>query len=256
MMTWIDHLKELRNRLLKASLAVVLGLVAGLLLVYYNDYALIKYVLLRLQPVIPLVTDNQGYTIQVQTFRPTEFFTTTMKMGLGIGVALAMPVIIYQLLAYVVPGLTARERRMIFLMLPFIIGLFLIGLTFGWYVTVPAAFHFLLNLGSDVVDVRPSFEYVMSLLTRLMLVNGILFELPLVVYSLIWLGVIERRTLAKYRRYSILVITIVAAVITPTGDPLNLALVAIPMYLLYELGLLLALLAPRRKTAIAKPTND
>jgi sec-independent protein translocase protein TatC len=253
-MTWIDHLKELRDRLLKASLAVLLGLGIGLFLVYYDQFALIKYVLEYLKPVVPVVTDNTGSAIQVQTFRPAEFFTTTMKIGLGIGVALAMPVLVYQLLAYVVPGLTKRERRIIYLVLPFIVGLFVMGLVFGWLVTVPAAFRFLLLLGSDVVDVRPTFEEVLSLFMRLMLINGVLFELPLVVYSLIWLGVIERRTLAKYRRYSILVIVIVSAIITPTGDPLNLALVAIPMYLLYELGLLMALLAPRKQTVVVKPS--
>jgi sec-independent protein translocase protein TatC len=255
-MTWIDHLKELRDRLLKASLAVLLGLGVGLFLVYYNDFALIKYVLQYLTPLVPVVTDNSGSAIQVQTFRPTEFFTTTMKIGLSIGVALAMPVIMYQLLAYVVPGLTQRERRIIYFVLPFIIGLFVMGLTFGWLITVPTAFRFLLLLGSDVVDVRPTFEEVLSLFVRLMLISGVLFELPLVIYSLIWLGVVERRTLAKYRRYAILVIVVLAAIITPTGDPLSLALHAVPMYVLYELGLLLALLAPSKKTVVVRPSSS
>jgi sec-independent protein translocase protein TatC len=94
---------------------------------------------------------------------------------------------------------------------------------------------------------------MLSLFTRLMLINGVLFELPLVVYSLIWLGVVERKTLAKYRRYSILIITIISAVVSPTGDATNLAFIAIPMYLLYELGLLMAWIAPRKKTIIVTP---
>jgi sec-independent protein translocase protein TatC len=246
MMTWIDHLKELRNRLIKASLAVLVGLVIGIVAVYYNDFALVTYVLNHLRPIIG--------NVQFQVTQPTEFFTTSMQMGLGIGIALAMPVIVYQLLAYVVPGLTTRERRIIYLVLPFIVLLFAAGLVFGWFVTVPAAFRFLLGLGVDVVDVRPTFERVLATFTRLMLINGVLFELPLVVYSLIWLGVVERRTLAKYRRYSILIITIIAAVVSPTGDALNLALIAIPMYLLYEMGLLLALIAPRKKTIVVQPS--
>lgn len=256
MMTWIDHLKELRSRLIKASVAVLIGLVIGLVLVYYNDYALIKYVLHYLQPIVPEVTSKTGDTIQVQTFRPTEFIAEITKIGLSIGIALAMPVIMYQLLAYVVPGLTARERRFIYTVLPFIIGMFVLGLVFGWFVTVPTAFRFLLGLGTSVVDVRPTFEEVSSLFTRLILLNGVFFELPLVIYALIWLGVVERRTLARYRRYAVLVISIIAAVITPTSDPLNFALAAIPMYMLFEFGLILGWLAPRKKTTAVTPAQE
>jgi sec-independent protein translocase protein TatC len=249
MMTWIDHLKELRNRLIKASLAVLLGLIVGVAIVYVRNYAFLDAIMDHLTPTI----ESTGVKVQVQAIRPAEVFTNAMRVAFGIGISLAMPVIVYQLLAYVVPGLTTRERRIIYFVLPFIVLLFITGLTFGWFITVPAAFKFLLTQGVGNFDVRPTVEFVLSLFTRLMLLNGVLFELPLVVYSLIWLGVVDRRTLAKYRRYSILVITIVSAIVSPTGDVINLALIAIPMYLLYELGLLMALIAPRKKTVIVTP---
>jgi sec-independent protein translocase protein TatC len=104
-----------------------------------------------------------------------------------------------------------------------------------------------------LIENKPTLERFMSLFTRLMLLNGVLFELPIIVYSVIWLGVIDRKTLTQYRRYSILVIVIISAIITPTGDPANLAFTAVPMYLLYELGLLMALLAPRRKNTAPVP---
>lgn len=238
MMTWLDHLIELRNRLLKASIAVVVGLIIGWVVVYYNNYAFLGIVT---EHVIP-----PGVTVQATG--PAEVFTNALQVALGIGIALAMPVIIYQLLAFVVPGLTDRERRIIFLILPFITICFVAGLVFGWFVTVPAALNFLLVQGAGRFDIRPTIENFLSLFTRLMLINGVLFELPVVVYSLIWLGVVQRNMLTKYRRYAILVIVIVAAIVTPTGDPVNLALVAVPMYLLYELGLILALVAPRKRT--------
>jgi sec-independent protein translocase protein TatC len=249
MMTWIDHLKELRNRLIKASLAVLLGLIVGVAIVYVRNYAFLDAIMDHLTPTI----ESTGVKVQVQAIRPAEVFTNAMRVAFGIGISLAMPVIVYQLLAYVVPGLTTRERRIIYFVLPFIVLLFITGLTFGWFITVPAAFKFLLTQGVGNFDVRPTVEFVLSLFTRLMLLNGVLFELPLMVYSLIWLGVVDRRTLAKYRRYSILVITIVSAIVSPTGDVINLALIAIPMYLLYELGLLMALIAPRKKTVIVTP---
>ena len=242
-MSWLDHARELRDRLLKASVAVIVGLVTGLAGVFYGNYALLGYIETHLTP--PDVT--------VQALRPAEVFTSAMQVALGIGVALAMPVIVYQLLAFVVPGLTTRERRIIFLALPFITFCFLGGLVFGWFVTIPAAFKFLLVQGAGRFDIQPTLSAFLSLFTRLMLVNGILFELPVLVYSVIWLGAVERKTLARYRSYSVLIIVIVSAVITPTGDPVNLAFTAVPMYLLYELGLLLALIAPRRRSPAPTP---
>jgi sec-independent protein translocase protein TatC len=138
-------------------------------------------------------------------------------------------------------------------MLPFVTLCFVAGLLFGWFVTIPAAFKFLLHFGPESIESKPSIQSFLDLFTRLMLINGLLFELPVLVYSVIWLGAVKRSTLTRYRRYSILVIVIIAAIITPTGDPVNLAFTAVPMYLLYELGLLLALIAPRRKAPILTP---
>lgn len=238
-MSWMDHLRELRNRLVRASLAVFVGLAVGFGLIFYNNYALLYYITNHFKP--PQVT--------IQATSPAEVFTSAMQVSLGIGVALAMPVIVYQLLAFIVPALTLRERRIIFFILPFVILCFISGLVFGWIVTVPAAFYFLLVQGAGRFNIQPTLGNFLSLFTRLILLNGLVFELPVVVYAVIWLGVVQRTTLTRFRRYAILIITIVAAIITPTGDPVNLALVAIPMYLLYELGLLLALLVPRRKAS-------
>lgn len=238
-MTWIEHLMELRNRLVRVCLAVLVGLGVGFWLVQYDNYALINLLIRRFAP--------NG----IQAIGVAEPFTNTIQIALGIGITLAMPVIVYQLLAFIVPGLTTRERRIIFTVLPIIMLCFVAGLAFGWYVTVPAAFEFLLGFGPESIDAKPTFDLFSSFFVRLMLINGVIFELPVIVYSLIWLGVVQRSTLTKYRRYAVLVITIIAAIVTPTPDPINLAFVAVPMYVLYELGLILALVAPRRKTIIA-----
>jgi sec-independent protein translocase protein TatC len=241
LMTWLDHLRELRSRLVKASIAVVIGLLVGFFIVTYDNYALISTIASYLTPP----------GIRLQATESAEVFTNAIRVALAIGIALAMPVIVYQLLAFIVPGLTSRERRIIFLILPFITICFIAGLLFGWFVTVPAAFNFLLRQGLERFEIAPKVGDFLSLFTRLMLLNGVLFELPVIVYSLIWLGAVQRTTLARYRRYAVLVIVVIAAIVTPTSDPVNLALVAVPMYLLYELGLLLSLLAPRKKTVVA-----
>lgn len=242
LMSWLDHLRELRSRLVKASLAVVIGLLIGFFAVTHDNYVLIE--LIKQWQTPPKTV--------LQAVAPAEVFTNAIRVALAIGIALAMPVIVYQLLAFIVPGLTARERQIIFLILPFITICFVAGLLFGWFVTVPAALGFLLAQGVGTIEVKPTVESFLSLFTRLMLLNGVLFEMPVIVYSLIWLGAVQRKTLAKYRRYAVLVIVLLAAIVTPTSDPVNLALVAIPMYLLYELGLLLSIVAPRKKTIVAE----
>lgn len=240
-MTWIEHLIELRNRLLKASIAVLVGLVLGFVAVTYNNYWLLEFVKIAQTPPGTIL----------QAVAPAEVFTNAIRVGLGIGLSLAMPVIVYQLLAFIVPGLTTRERRIIYVVLPFIMICFLAGLAFGWFVTVPAALRFLLLQGVGRIESKPTVEAFLSLFTRLILLNGVLFEMPVIVYSLIWLGAVQRATLVRYRRYAVLVIVVLSAIVTPTSDPVNLSLVAVPMYLLYELGLLLALFAPRRNTIVA-----
>lgn len=241
-MSWLDHARELRNRLVKASLAVFVGMLVGFFAVQWRNYALVDALI-------------HHFALQgVQIIRPAEVFTEIIKLAVGFGVSLGMPVIVYQILAFIVPALTRRERSFLYLALPFVTICFAAGLLFGWFVTLPAAFNFLLNFGPASIDKKPTLEEFISLFVRLELLNGVLFELPVIVYSVLWLGVIERTTLTRYRRYSILIITIISAVITPTGDPVNLAFTAVPMYLLYELGLLLALIAPRRRTGPA-PTS-
>jgi len=240
-MSWLDHALELRDRLVKVSFAVVIGILIGFAIFSWDDYFLFSGLILH-------------FTNGVQTVKPAEAFTSLIKLALGVGVSFAMPVIVYQLLAFIVPALTQRERRIIFLMLPFVTLCFFAGLLFGWFVTIPAAFKFLINFGpTEVIENKPAIEHFLSLFVRLMLINGLLFELPVIVYAVIWLGAIKRQTLTKYRRYSILVIVILSAMITPTGDPVNLAFTAVPMYLLYELGLLLALIAPRGKAPVLTP---
>lgn len=241
-MSWLDHAKELRDRLLKAAIAIFFGMLIGFFVVTWNDYAVVAGLVLHFAPG------------GVQTIRPAEPFTELIKLALGIGVIVGMPVIVYQLLAFIVPALTGRERRFIFTILPFVMLCFIAGLAFGWFVTIPAAFNFFLNVGpGQVIENKPALSEFISLFTRLELLNGLLFELPVIVYSVIWLGAVQRKTLVQYRRYTVLVIVILSAIITPTGDPLNLALTAIPMYLLYELGLLLAFIAPRKRAPAPTP---
>ncbi|MCG8346873.1 MAG: twin-arginine translocase subunit TatC [Chloroflexales bacterium] len=239
-MTLIEHLVELRRRLVRASLAVLAGLCVGVFLVL-GPVQLIDFIILSF-------VENQGYP-PLQGVRTTESFTSYMTVALTVGIILAMPVIVYQLLAFIVPGLTDKERRFLFTALPFVTLFFVAGLAFGWFVTVPVAIQFLINFGNnDLIEVRPQISDFLNIFTFLLIVNGIIFELPIIIYILARMGVVTAQQLSKYRRYAVVIVVIFAAIVTPTGDPVNLALLAIPTYLLFEFGILLARFVPKRTT--------
>jgi len=242
----VPHLVELRDRLLKAAAGVMVGALIGSYLVFGTPGGFNVIDVLTQQFIGP------EWENSLQTIEIAEAFVASMGVALAIGISIAMPVIIYQIVAFFAPGLYAREKRIVFTALPFVFELFLAGLVFGWFFTVPAAINFLYNFGANAAsfEVRPTVNDFLSIITRLMLWNGVIFELPAVIFLLVRIGVVSVETLARTRRYAIVIITIAAAFITPTGDPFNLLLLAIPMYLLYELGILLGRLMPRRKNDV------
>ncbi len=234
------HLIELRNRLTKALLAVLVGTVLGFWLV--NSSTLLGDTIPNL-----LIKHFVPDTIKLQFIEPAEAFVSYMRVALVIGVALAVPVIVYQLVAFFIPGLLPHEKRLLFTALPFVTELFAAGLAFGWFFTIPAALDFLFTFGtSERIEAQPTFESFIATIATLMLWNGLIFELPAVIYLLARLGVVNTASLGRTRRYAIVLIIIAAAIITPTGDPYNLLLLAVPMYLLYELGILLSRFVPKK----------
>jgi sec-independent protein translocase protein TatC len=161
-----------------------------------------------------------------------------MKVALVTGAGLAMPIIVWQALLYVLPALHAHERRYLFLAVPAITIAFLCGLTFGFFVVIPAAVRFLQGFGGDIVTSMWSIDEYLSFVSSFLFWVGVSFETPVVLYFLVKLGVVTVERLGRFRKYALVGSFVVAAMITPTPDPLNQALVAIPLYGLYELGLL------------------
>lgn len=223
-MPLLEHLRELRRRVIIAGLAIAVGVaVAAIFLAW---------------PVIALLTEPAG--VKLAALRPAETFVTYMKVSLVTGVSLAMPVIVWQALLFVLPGLHPHERRYVYAAIPAVTLAFGAGLAFGFLVVIPFAVRFLLGFGADLIEPVWSVEAYLSFVSTFLFWVGLAFETPLVLFFLAKIGVVNARQLSAYRRYALVGAFVLGAIITPTPDPLNQSLVAVPLYLLYELGVLLA----------------
>lgn len=221
-LTLIEHLEELRARLVRCIVAIAVC-TAGAFVITRQLLELLALPLGEFRP--SLVSTEM-----------TEFFGAYVRVALTAGIVAAMPVIIYQIVAFVTPGLTRRERRILFTWLPFVTLSFVVGVVFGFFVVLPPAVRFLLLFGADTVNVMVRISNYVSFVTTLLLWIGVIFELPVVLALLTRLGVVHYRRLASWRRYAILLAFVVAAIVTPTPDPVNQTIVALPMIVLYELG--------------------
>jgi len=154
-----------------------------------------------------------------------------------------MPVIIYQLVLFMLPALKPHERRYLYIIVPGATISFVVGLAFAYFALLPFAVRYLLAFGGDIARAQWTIGEYIGFVTTILLWMGVAFETPLVIFFLAKVGIITPAMLSHYRRYAILAIAVVAAVITPTPDPFNMMIVMVPLFLLYEAGVLLARLA-------------
>jgi len=229
-MNFLEHLEELRGRLAKSIIALLVASAAS--------FSVAKFILQF------LLSPMGDYPVIAP--RPTTSIAIFMRISLISGVIVATPVIAYQLLCFITPGLTRSERRSLYWIIPGVTISFLGGAAFAYYVMVPAAIPFLLGFLSDIV--MPTWmvdEYIPFILSLVFWV-GISFEMPLICYFLARLGILSSQQLLKGWRIALIAIAVLAAAITPTPDPFNMMLVMVPLLLLYFLGIFLAWIAGRR----------
>ena len=233
--TILQHLAELRRRLIISVLAL---LAASAVSFAFFD----QLIELLVRPAKDLETGVGGQLIFTEV---TELLATSIKVSFVAGFILAFPVILYQVVMFVAPGLSGREKRYLLGFLPGAMLAFASGVAFGYFVLTPPALHFLLTFGGDVAVPMIKVSSIVNLMVRLLFWMGIAFETPLVMYLLAQLGLVNARKLARFRRYWVVVAFILGAIITPTFDPINQGLVAVPLLVLYEVGILLAKWAGR-----------
>jgi sec-independent protein translocase protein TatC len=233
-----DHLIELRKRLKWA----VIWLLAGFCATYYWSQQIFHFMM---RPIFAALPEGEKALHFSSSVEP---FIIYLKVGLYAGLFVASPLIFWQIWMFVAPGLYRRERRKV---APFVISatvFFVGGAAFAYLVILPPAFQFLINsAGPDITPVLMMDEQL-GLVMMLLLAFGIIFELPLILTLLSMMGIVDYKFLSKYRRHAIVVNVIVAAFVTPTGDPFNLALMAVPMMVCYELGVLGARIFHKKDT--------
>lgn len=221
----LAHLEEMRSRLVKASAAVLLGSIAA----WIFRTALFEFL------VAPYSrsADALGFdTTELNLFGVTEGFSVAMRLALFGGLVIASPVLFYQAWAFVNPALSKRERRWAFPIVFALVTLFLVGVGFAYW-SMERALEFLLGIQpgvSTLISVDSYFRFT----TRFLLVFGIAFQFPVFLFSAAVAGLVSSRQLADNRRWAVLIIVIVGAIVTPTGDPLTLMLLSTPLYLFYE----------------------
>jgi sec-independent protein translocase protein TatC len=230
----LEHIEELRRRLLRALIALAVGVIVSAL--FTNQ-------------ILAWMARPVGGLEKLEAIEVTENLGVFMQVALLGGVILAMPVIVYQIWRFVTPGLYPHEKRYVYALAPAATLLFLAGAAFAYFVMLPAAIPAL--LGFAPIPTRPRPANYISFVTNLIFWVGISFEMPLFIFFLAKVRLVSPRDLLRNWRLAVFLIALLAALVTPTGDPINMALVMIPLTVLYGLSIFLAYAAVRqpRETA-------
>ena len=234
-MGFLEHLEELRWRLIKSFVSIIFG---SILSFSYIDKILSILLLPTLETTIP---------INIQVLSVQGMFIIKWFISFISGFILAFPVLIYQLWKFISPGLKVNEKKYVFPIVFFSFSSFVIGISFGYFVLIPFSLEFFSSIGMGNVENNYSIQYYFSFLSWLLLGSGVIFQLPVVSLMLSALGLLTPAFMRHYRRHSIVSIFILSSFITPP-DPVSMLIMAVPLILLYELSIGISWLVNRDKT--------
>jgi sec-independent protein translocase protein TatC len=237
-MSLMEHLVELRTRLIRCALAVAIGSVVGWL-IYFPVLEVLRGPLIQL-------SDDPNIDAQFQSFKPLELFMLRIKVSTYIGVAVAMPFLLWQIWRFISPGLYANERKYASMFVASATVLFVLGAGIAYW-TLPAALGFLQSMGGGQVEIQYTPDEYLTLIVYMMLAFGIGFQFPILLVFLQLVGVLTPDQLSKFRRFAIVLVFVAAAVITPSGDPISLMALSLPMVVFYEIAIIIGRLVVRRR---------
>lgn len=248
-MSFFDHLVELRKRLISSLLAVGVGMVVGLLVAK----RFVNFIIGPMQAALRAnhLEDKLYYT------SPAGYISLIINLGLYLGIVLAMPWVLYQVWLFVAPGLYKHERRAVLSFILSAMFLFLCGIAFGYFVMIPQVLTFVVGFANDgpikpLISINEYFDLILIVLVGL----GVIFELPVVVFILSVFGIVTPKFLLKNFRYAMLLITVAAAIVTPTPDATTMLMFMAPMILLYFVGVFVSYAVVRRKRARALAESE
>ncbi len=226
-MGFLEHLEELRWRIIYSLIGVVVGTIVAWIFIDF----LINEILL-----LPARNAN----IHLQNLKPFGQLFLYLEVAIIVGFVLSLPNFFYQLWKFIAPALKENEKHYITGIVAFTTVCFVIGIIFGYYVMVPITFKFAAKFGTTAIENNFAINEYFSIVISILLGAGVVFELPMLSFFLSKLGILTPRLMSKYRRHSIVVIMILAAVLTPGTDPVAQVLLAIPLVLLYEISILVS----------------
>jgi len=241
-MSFFEHLVDLRKRLISSIVGIGVGMVLGLAV----SNKVITFI------VQPMLKALRAHHLEDRLYYPSPATPISLYINLGlyIGIVIGMPFVLYQIWLFVAPGLYRHERRAV---LGFVVSsmfLFLCGMTFGYYIMLPQVLSFLIGFANylplkPLIAINEYFDFILIVLLGL----GLIFELPVLIFILSLFGIVTPKFLLKNFRYAMLLITIVAAIVTPTPDATTMLIFMAPMILLYFVGVLVSYIVLRRKRA-------
>jgi sec-independent protein translocase protein TatC len=248
-MSFFEHLVELRKRIIHSLLAILIGMCVGLLLAK----RFIDFIIVPMREALRAsgLEDRLYYT------SPQGYISLIINLGLYLGIAIAMPVVLYEIWQFVAPGLYKRERRAVAGFIFSSMLLFLCGIAFGYFIMLPQVLRFLISFATTgpikpLISINEYFDLILVVLLGL----GVIFELPVLIFILSMFGIVTPQFLIKNFRYALLAITIVAAVVTPTPDANTMLIFMAPMVLLYFIGVFISYLVFRKRKARASRESE
>lgn len=226
-MTFLEHLEELRWRIIYALIGITLGtIIAWIFIDFFIDYILL----------IPAKQAN----FKLQNLRPFGQLFLYFEVAIIIGLVISFPNLVYQVWKFISPALREKEKKYITSIVIFTTICFLAGVVFAYFVMLPLTLKFAAQFGSSTIDNNFSVDEYLSIVLSVILGAGLVFELPMLSFFLSKIGILSPRIMRKYRRHSIVTILILAAILTPGTDPVSQILLAIPLVFLYEISILVS----------------
>jgi sec-independent protein translocase protein TatC len=243
-MPFLDHLEELRWRIIKCLAALILFTCAAFPATT-KLLAFLTYPNTRLAEPARLVF-----------LKPTAMIMIRMEISIAAGFIFSLPVLFFQLWSFIAPGLLLKERKAVLPVLFLTVLCFALGALFAYFVIIPVMLPFLFSMGTEFIEATINIGDYMSFVLRLILACGLIFELPVVAFFLARIGLLTPAYLIKVWRYSVVLIFIFSAIVTPTPDPFNLILMAAPLLILYGISIAVAALAQRRRRRSFQPIPE